>query len=103
MFSLNAHKAIQCGEGGVAVTNDEGLAERLRLIRNRAEVATISNSKSIGLANMLGWNYRMTELEAAIAIEQLKKLDSVNKHRQDLAMFLTKELSEIKRYNPSFC
>ena len=75
VYSLNCNKVIQCGEGGIAVTNDADLAERLRLIRNHAEAVIASGRKVNGLVNMIGWNYRMTEIEAAIAREQLKKLD----------------------------
>src|SRR5437773_6160001 len=72
VFSLNYHKHIHTGEGGMCVTNDDGLALRLQLIRNHAENAV----EAVGmtdLTNMAGFNYRMTELSAAIGIEQLKK------------------------------
>lgn len=72
-YSLNYHKHIHCGEGGVLVTNDDGYARRLQLIRNHAE-AVIDSSDPAELCNMLGYNFRMGEIEAAIAREQLKKL-----------------------------
>ena len=84
VFSLNCHKAMQCGEGGVAVTDDDGLAMRLRLIRNHAEVVM----EGLGhgdVTNMLGQNYRMTEIEAAIARVQLDKLKGINSRKQELA------------------
>lgn len=74
-FSLNYHKHIHCGEGGVLVTNDDVFARRLRLIRNHAE-AVIDSSDPAELCNMLGYNFRLGEIEAAIASEQLKKLSS---------------------------
>lgn len=85
VFSLNCHKAIQCGEGGVAVTDDDELALRLRLIRNHAEVVVDQMGYTGSLLNMLGQNYRMTEIEAAIASVQLTKLGDVNASKQDLA------------------
>lgn len=72
-YSLNYHKHIHCGEGGVLVTNDDRYASRLRLIRNHAE-AVIDSSDPAELCNMLGFNFRLGEIEAAIATEQLKKL-----------------------------
>jgi len=94
VFSLNQHKIIHCGEGGVAVTNDNELALRLQLIRNHAE-AVVADMHYYNLNNMLGGNYRMTELHAAIAIEQLKKLPKLNQQRIDLANFLTEKFSKL--------
>ena len=78
-FSLNRHKHIQTGEGGVLVTNDKKIAERCRLIRNHAECIIDEKSNS---SNMIGSNYRMGEIEAAIGIMQLKKLKKIIKSRQ---------------------
>lgn len=72
-YSLNYHKHIHCGEGGILVTNDDRLARRLALIRNHAE-AVIDSEEPVELANMLGFNFRMGEIEAAIAGCQLVKL-----------------------------
>lgn len=94
VFSLNYHKHIHTGEGGVAVTNDAELDTRLRLIRNHAE-AVVEDMGVRNLVNLLGFNYRMTEIEAAIGIEQLKKLDSLVEKRIRLADYLTKKLSNI--------
>lgn len=82
IFSLNVHKHIQCGEGGVIVTNDDRLAERLRLVRNHAEAVTHDRYWR-GLeydkldVRLVGTNLRMTELEAAVARVQLNKLDII--------------------------
>lgn len=65
VFSLNVHKHIQCGEGGVAVTNDDALAHRIRLFINHGELA--ADFPGVGL------NLRMTEVTAAIALAQLDK------------------------------
>ena len=97
VFSLNYHKHIHSGEGGVAVTNDDELADRLRLIRNHAEsVLSARGYKSKAeLHNMLGFNYRMTEIEAAIAKEQLKKLPSLVQKRRENVVFLEDRLKEL--------
>lgn len=72
-FSLNYHKHIHCGEGGIIVTNNDRYARRMRLIRNHGE-AVIDSSDPFELGNILGYNFRLGEIEAAIATEQLKKL-----------------------------
>jgi perosamine synthetase len=93
-FSLNYHKHIHCGEGGVLVTNDDHLAERLCLIRNHAE-AVIRSDDPAQLCNMLGYNFRMGEIEAAIAAVQLTKLASRIKSRQRIAKELNEGLSSL--------
>lgn len=72
-FSLNFHKHIHCGEGGVIVTNDDDLALRCKLIRNHAE-NFVTDLGITDLTNMIGSNYRMTELQAAIAMVQMDKV-----------------------------
>jgi len=72
-FSLNYHKHIHTGEGGFCITNDDDLALKMKMIRNHAE-ASIVNSPLTDLVNMVGFNFRMGEMEAAIGREQLKKL-----------------------------
>lgn len=93
-FSLNYHKHIHCGEGGVLVTNDDHLAERLCLIRNHAE-AVIRSDDPAELCNMLGYNFRMGEIEAAIASVQLTKLAPRVESRQRIAAELNAGLSAL--------
>jgi dTDP-4-amino-4,6-dideoxygalactose transaminase len=95
VFSLNYHKHIHSGEGAVVVTDDAALAERLKLIRNHAEVVLQQKPGGGDLNNMLGFNYRMTEIEAAIASEQLKKLKGLLAARIERADQLTELLSNI--------
>ena len=90
-YSLNFHKHIHCGEGGVVVTNDDTLARRTQLIRNHAE-AVVDSDDPAALSNMLGFNFRMGEIEAAIATEQLKKLQSKVDSRQRAAAQLSSGL-----------
>jgi dTDP-4-amino-4,6-dideoxygalactose transaminase len=94
-FSLNYHKHIHCGEGGIVVTNDDALAERLALIRNHAE-SVIKPQSRADLANMIGYNFRMGEIEAAIAAIQLGKLESRVADRQRVASELNAGLSDLK-------
>jgi len=93
-FSLNYHKHIHTGEGGILVTNDDEIAERLRLIRNHAE-AVVADKGVTNLKNMLGYNFRLGEIECAIGIEQLKKLTSLVHSRKNAAEQLTEGLSAL--------
>jgi perosamine synthetase len=76
VFSLNFHKTIQCGEGGVVVTDDDRLARRLALARNHGEnvIEAYGWSEDDDVA---GHNYRLTEVQAAIARVQLERLDEL--------------------------
>ncbi len=107
IYSLNYHKHIHTGEGGMLVTNDDDLAERLKLIRNHAEA--VINGKHTNpeeltpelLTNMVGFNYRMTEIEAAIGREQLKKLDGLLATRLENVAYLNTELAKIPCITPT--
>lgn len=90
ILSLNRHKHIHCGEGGIALTDDPDLARRLQLIRNHGEVVVDSHEN---LANIIGQNYRMTEVHAAIAIEQMKKLPALVARRQTQADEISRALA----------
>jgi dTDP-4-amino-4,6-dideoxygalactose transaminase len=99
IFSLNYHKHIHTGEGGVIVTENDDIAERCYLIRNHGE--NIVEPKGIANPfNTFGYNYRMTEMEAAVGIEQLKKLPSLIEQRISNVNFFTEELSAIGGLTP---
>lgn len=100
VFSLNYHKHIHCGEGGVVVTNNDVLAEKMRLIRNHAE-AVVGPKGEKDLANMLGFNFRMTEVEAAIARVQLKKLNRLITQRIKNCQYIEKKLKGIEAIVPA--
>jgi dTDP-4-amino-4,6-dideoxygalactose transaminase len=68
VYSLNWHKHIHTGEGGMVVTDDARIADRLRAIRNHAENVVGADGD---LTNMVGFNFRLTELQAAIGRVQL--------------------------------
>lgn len=95
VFSLNYHKTIHTGEGGMIVTDDDRLADRLRLLRNHAEVVVKAKGEE-DITNMVGYNYRMTELEAAIGREQLRKLPGLLEARQKAARHLDARLGKLK-------
>lgn len=93
VFSLNVNKTIQAGEGALCITNNKELRYRLALIRNHAE-AVVGAARYNNIANMVGFNYRLTEVQAAIALEQLKKLKGLNRVRVGLVDFLNEHLSK---------
>jgi dTDP-4-amino-4,6-dideoxygalactose transaminase len=94
VYSLNYHKHIHCGEGGIIVTNDDTLANKLRLIRNHAE-AVVGPKGETDFTNMLGFNYRMTEIDAAITRQQLKKLPKLIESRVKNVSYLEKQMANI--------
>lgn len=94
VYSLNAHKAIHCGEGGIAVTDDEALYERLCLVRNHGEMV-VDDMGLFDIAGTLGWNYRLPELSAAVAVAQLAKLPELTDRRRELAAYLNECLAGV--------
>ena len=90
-FSLNRHKHIQTGEGGIILTNNKYLADNMYKIRNHGEVI----NKDKKFRNLIGFNFRMNEIEAAIGLEQLKKLNNIIKDKTNKAEYLTKLLNRI--------
>jgi dTDP-4-amino-4,6-dideoxygalactose transaminase len=96
VFSLNYHKHIHTGEGGVIVTNDDDLAMRCRLIRNHAEAVVDDLGYKGKPVNLIGFNFRMTEIEAAIGKCQLRKLGDLIATRRKNVKFLEDQLKGIK-------
>ena len=94
-FSLNYHKHIHTGEGGILVTNDEEICERMQLIRNHGE-AVVEKKGLKNLTNIIGHNFRLGEIECAIGIEQLKKLDKLVNDRQRIARLLDNGLRDLE-------
>lgn len=95
VFSLNYHKHIHTGEGGIITTNNDRLAERCQLIRNHGE-AVVDAKGVTDLSNIIGYNFRMTEIECAIGIEQLKKLNNLLGKRIKNAEYLASNLQSIR-------
>lgn len=98
-FSLNYHKHIHTGEGGVLVTDDDRLARRCQLIRNHGE-NLVEWLGETDLTNMVGSNYRLTELQAAIGSAQLDRLDASLAHRQRLAGHFARQLAQLEGITP---
>jgi len=92
VFSLTETKNITCGEGGVLVTNDSEIAFKSRLIRNHGEGVTEDSWTDEELVNVIGMNFRLTELQAAVAIPQFLDLDYRNQVRRENTAYLIERL-----------
>jgi dTDP-4-amino-4,6-dideoxygalactose transaminase len=95
VFSLNYHKHIHTGEGGVIVTNDDDLALRCQLVRNHAEAVVDDMPFKTSPINMIGLNFRLPEIEAGIGRSLLEKLPNLVKERQDNVAYLESKLKNI--------
>ncbi len=98
-FSFYQSKNMMTGEGGMIITRDPDIAERVSMLRNHAEIRGLKDylkrHSPQEAFNMLGYNYRMTELQAAIGLVQLRKLDRMNEARRRIASEITKAIREI--------
>lgn len=94
-FSFYPSKNITTGEGGMITTNSDELAEQCRLLRHHGEPEWY-------VYNRLGYNYRMTEIQAAIGRVQLKKIDNFIKIRNKNAMYLTEAVNKINGIDPPY-
>ncbi len=92
-FSLYATKNIMCGEGGMITTNDPAIADRLRLLRNHG-------SRVRYYHDLLGFNFRLTDLQAAIGIAQLAKLESFTERRIANARFFDQAITHPQVIKP---
>lgn len=94
-FSFYPTKNMTTGEGGMITTNSETIAKRARMIRNHGQDKRYFHE-------ILGYNYRMTELAAALGVCQLKKLDKFNRKRIENAKLMTQEVGQRKGLVPPF-
>ena len=102
VFSFHPRKTITTGEGGMVTTSDSVLAEKLRSLRNHG--ASIPEEKrhlsarpyDLSEFSRVGFNYRMTDLQGAVGLEQLKKLDSFIGERAQLAAVYREEMADLK-------
>lgn len=86
VFSFYGSKNIACGEGGLIATDDSDLADRIRLLRNHGSTALYNHT-------LVGYNARMTDLQAAILRVQLRNVDAVTRGRQSNAEFYDDSIS----------
>ncbi|UCC58373.1 MAG: DegT/DnrJ/EryC1/StrS family aminotransferase [Candidatus Bathyarchaeum sp.] len=94
-FSFYATKNMTTGEGGMITTNDQKLARKARLLINHGQSQKYHHES-------LGYNYRMTELSAALGLIQLKKLDEFNAKRRENAKLLTEGICNFSGLTPPY-
>jgi len=100
-FSFWEDKIITTGgEGGMIITDDDELAEKARFIRHHGEMETKKGKERKYYHSILGYNYRMTEMQAAIGLVQLRKLDSYLDKRRQNADYLTEQLKRFSQIKP---
>lgn len=101
-FSFHPRKSVTTGEGGMVTTNDDNLAEIIRSLRNHG--ASISEEERhhgprpyiLPEFNLVGFNYRMTDLQGAVGVVQLKKLDKFIDERAKWAAYYKENLKDVK-------
>jgi perosamine synthetase len=103
IFSFTAPKSMtSAGEGGMVTTNDDALAERLTLLRAFGYDRPTCLESGILKHDILGWNARMTEVQAAVGLAQLRKLDDFNQRRINNACYLTERLEKVEGIVPPY-
>jgi len=115
VFSFHAVKPITAGEGGVITTNDDQFAKKLKLLRSHGITRDTHLFENCHAANVmpkwyyeqieLGFNYRMSDIHAALGRSQLKKVDVLAKQRRDLASLYEQQFSdtniELQSHHPN--
>lgn len=98
-FSFHARKGITTGEGGMVVTNDKALADKIRMLSVFGMVSAWDREKSdeftICEFTDLGYNYKMSDINAAVGVVQLKKLDKIIERKQVLAKYWDEILEDM--------
>jgi len=89
VFSLYATKNVMAAEGGMITTNDPELAERCRMLRNHGMRLRYQHE-------MLGYNFRISDLHAAIGLAQFERLESLTGRRRSNAKFLSANLTRVQ-------
>jgi len=100
-FSFHPRKSVTTGEGGMLTTNDDEIALKLDRLRNHG--ASISEEQRhhgpkpyiLSAFEMVGYNYRMTDIQGAIGVVQLAKLDRFIDEREQWAQYYTEQLKDI--------
>jgi dTDP-4-amino-4,6-dideoxygalactose transaminase len=95
-FSMQQTKHMTCGEGGFVITNDDALARRARLWADKGWGYGDESPDH----DFLGLNYRMTELQAAVALAQLRKVEAMTAQRVKMADLLREQLADVPGLRP---
>lgn len=92
VFSFHPRKSVSTGEGGVVVTHEPGLADAIRALRNHGQELRDGQREF----TRAGFNYRLTELQAVVGLEQLKRLPGILKAKKSLAALYMAELRGVR-------
>jgi perosamine synthetase len=95
MFSFTPTKNITMGEGGMVLTNNADTAERLRLLRNHGQRRKYEHV-------VIGYNWRLTEIQAAIGRVQLRRLDAILVRKRANADWMSRRLADIPGITPPY-
>ena len=105
-FSFHARKGITTGEGGMVVTNNKNLAERIRNLSvfgmNSAWDREKSDKFIIPKFTEVGYNYKMSDITAAVGVTQLRKLDRIIERKREFAKYWDEKLKEIELVEPPY-
>ena len=105
-LSFHARKGITTGEGGMVVTNNESLADKIRNLSVFGMTSAWDREKSdkfiISEFTELGYNYKMSDITAAVGIAQLRKLDKIIERKRELAKYWDEKLEEIELIEPPY-
>jgi perosamine synthetase len=105
-FSFHARKGITTGEGGMVATNNKNLAEKIRNLSVFGMTSTWDREKGdtffIPEFTELGYNYKMSDITAAVGVAQLKKLDKIIERKRELAKYWDEKLREMEFIEPPY-
>ena len=98
VFSFHPRKSITTGEGGVVVTNDEGFYNHMNMLRNHGQDCTRINTRPSDMFDcpIVGFNFRMTDFQAALGIPQFLQLDRMIEYRKNLVALYKEKLSDCR-------
>jgi len=101
MFSFCQNKVISTGEGGCIVTDSDSIYRKLKLIRSHGRIETRNYFSSSEIMDymMLGYNFRMSTMTAALGISQIAKINKIIDIRRNIADIMTQKLSKIDEIN----
>lgn len=97
ILSYYGNKTITCGEGGIILTDNDDLAKSVYRLKNHGR-----DTKGTFIHEHIGFNFSFTEMQAAIGIAQMKKLELIKKRKQDIRARYLEELSTIKDLRPVY-